>query len=297
LVNDHSSDLYEPTLEQFPSFPFSLRVLSLKEGLWGKKQAISYGVSHATHAWILTTDADCTAGGGWVKGMMQHAETSGANFIFGPVAFETEGSFLTDFQQLELFSLIGSGAALWQQGFPTMCNGANLLYKKTLASNEPYAHNHHLASGDDEFLMHHVYQQDHKAVSFCKNSETLVMTEPCFSWSVLYNQRKRWASKWGAYQLPHVQRIALGIFIANLFYVLLPVAAFMSPTLIPWSIGIYVFRWLMDGIFIREITRFYNKPFNLVRYAEVASLYPWYVVVSAFAGRVGKYTWKGRKVN
>jgi len=297
LVNDHSEDLFEPTLASFSSFPFALRVLSLADGKVGKKQAIAYGVSQASHPWILTTDADCTAGKNWAKGMMQQAEASGARFVFGPVAFETERTFLTDFQQLELCSLIGSGAALWQKGYPTMCNGANLLYQKSLVENDPYAGNAHLASGDDEFLMHQVYQQDKKAVSFARNRETLVMTEPCYSWSVLYHQRKRWASKWGAYRMAHVQRIALGVFLANLIYALLTLLAFMRPVLIPWIIGIYVFRWIMDGIFIHEITRFYNKPFNLVRYAEVATIYPWYVVISALAGRAGKYTWKGRKVS
>ncbi len=297
LVNDHSEDLFEPTITSFAAFPFTLRVLSLEEGKLGKKQAIAYGVAQAAHPWILTTDADCAAGTQWVKSMMQHAEATEAQFIFGPVAFESDRSFLTDFQQMELASLIGSGAALWQKGLPTMCNGANLLYKKSLLAHDPYQSNQHLASGDDEFLMHQVYQREPQAVSFAKNKESLVLTEPCFSWSVLYQQRKRWASKWGAYRLVHVQRIALGVFLANLCYALLPLLALVRPVLIPWIIGIYACRWIMDGIFIREITRFYNKPFNLVRYAEVATIYPWYVVVSALAGRAGKYTWKGRKVS
>lgn len=297
LVNDHSEDLFEPTLELFSSFPFALRVLSLEEGKFGKKQAIAHGVSQASHPWILTTDADCTAGKNWAKAMMLHAQSTGARFVFGPVAFESERSFLTDFQHLELFSLIGSGASLWQLGYPTMCNGANLLYQKALVAQDPYANNLHLASGDDEFLMHQVYQQDPKAVSFAKNNETLVLTEPCYSWSVLYQQRKRWTSKWGAYRLVHVQRIALGVFLANVIYAVLPLVAFVKPVLIPCIIGIYAFRWIMDGIFIHEITRFYNKPFNLVRYVQVATIYPWYVCISALAGRGGKYTWKGRKVS
>jgi cellulose synthase/poly-beta-1,6-N-acetylglucosamine synthase-like glycosyltransferase len=297
LVNDHSDDLYEQALLHFSSFPCALRIETLGAGKSGKKQAIAYGVSKASYDWILTTDADCSASEGWVRGMMEHAEASGARFVFGPVAFETDGSFLTDFQQIELSSLIGSGAALWQRGLPTMCNGANLLYEKSLLAQDPYTSNGHLASGDDEFLMHTVYQQDPKAVSFAKNAETLVLTEPCFSWFVLYQQRKRWASKWGAYRMVHVQRIALGVFLANFIYAILPLVAFMRPALIPWIIAIYGFRWVMDGIFIHEITRFYNKPFNLVRYAEVATIYPWYVVISALAGRAGKYTWKGRKVS
>ncbi|MDF2456887.1 MAG: glycosyl transferase family 2 [Cytophagaceae bacterium] len=297
LVNDHSEDLFEPTIESFSDFPFTLRVLSLEQGKSGKKQAIAYGVSQAAQPWILTTDADCTAGTHWVKSMMQHAEAAEATFVFGPVAFESDRSFLTDFQQMELASLIGSGASLWKKGFPTMCNGANLLYKKSLLTYDPYQSNQHLASGDDEFLMHQVYQREPQAVSFAKNKESLVMTEPCYSWPVLYQQRKRWASKWGAYRLVHVQRIALGVFLANLCYAVLPLLALGWPVLIPWIIGIYGCRWIMDGIFIREITRFYNKPFNLVRYAEVATIYPLYVVVSALAGRAGKYTWKGRKVS
>jgi biofilm PGA synthesis N-glycosyltransferase PgaC len=297
LVNDHSEDGYREVLQRFSSFPYALRILSLVEGKSGKKQAVSYGVSQASHPWILTSDADCLFGEGWVSGMMEQAKVSGARFVFGPVVFESNGTFLADFQQIELYSLIGSGAALWQQHLPTMCNGANLLYQKSLVTIDPYASNAHLASGDDEFLMHAVYQQDSQTVSFAKSKETLVLTAPCATWTLLYQQRKRWASKWGAYRLAHVQRIALGVFLANLIYALLPLLALGQSGLIPWIIGIYVFRWVMDGIFIYEIIRFYNKPFNLVRYAEVAILYPWYVIISAFAGRAGKYTWKGRQVS
>jgi biofilm PGA synthesis N-glycosyltransferase PgaC len=298
LVNDHSNDTYGQVLQGYESFPYTLRVLDLPADQQGKKQAIRYGVQQASFQWILTTDADCEVRREWATTMHAHAQASGARFVFGPVAYRTNRSFLTDFQCIELFSLIGSGAALWKSGYPTMCNGANLLYHKSvLESKDPYALNKHLASGDDEFLMHQVYQDHPSAVSFVKNPETLVLTEPCYSWTALYHQRKRWASKWGAYEMPHVKRIALGIFVVNLLYSLLPLGICLNPSLMPCILGIYVFRWILDAIFIRETTRFYNKPFNLVRYAEVAIVYPCYVVISALAGRAGQYTWKERKVS
>ncbi|MDB5272781.1 MAG: family 2 glycosyl transferase [Chitinophagaceae bacterium] len=298
LINDHSEDAYEEIIKPYISFPYALRVLHLPHDQQGKKQAIRYGVQQASHDWILTTDADCEVGSQWASVMLRHAQATGARFVFGPVAYRIQPTFLSHFQNIELFSLIGSGAALWQSGYPTMCNGANLLYHRSLMNgDDPYAQNAHLASGDDEFLMHQVYRRQSSDVSFVKNKESLVLTAPCFSWRALYQQRKRWASKWGAYEMPHVKRIALAVFMANCFYAILPIVACLDPILIPWIIGIYVFRWVMDGIFIHKITRFYNKPFNLVRYAEVAILYPWYVVISAIAGRAGKYTWKGRNVS
>ncbi len=298
LVNDHSEDEFEKIIEAVSSASFKLRVLSLPQGISGKKNALSAGIKAAQGDWILTTDADCRFGKYWIQRMLAHAQSSGARFVFGPVMYRVKKGWFGDFQAIELSSLIGSGAALWQMGYPTMCNGANLLYRKELVSGlEIYRESAHLASGDDEFLMHEVFKARPKDVSFVKHRAALVETEANSSWEDFYQQRKRWASKWGAYRLLHVKLIALMVFSLNLGYAFLPFLFLGSEVLRPWILIAYLLRWVWDGIFLKEIICFYDKPFNLVSYVGVALVYPYYVVLSALAGRWGKYNWKGRTVS
>lgn len=297
LVNDHSDDRFEEIIKDYKG-DFKLHLLSLSAGEYGKKKALKVGIGAAQGTWIMTSDADCVFGNMWVKTMMSHALQSNARFVFGPVAYPKRGSFLFDFQAVELSSLIGSGAALWQMNYPTMCNGANLLYKKVLVSGQDlYLHNAHLASGDDEFLMHEVFKGNPQDVSFVKDQSAVVLTEACSSWSGFFQQRKRWASKWGGYQLIHVKVIAFMVFLWNTCYALLPFLILVDQKLTLWILIAYSIRIILDGIFLLEINRFYHKPFNLVSYLGIAMVYPYYVVVSALAGRFGKYTWKGRSVN
>jgi poly-beta-1,6-N-acetyl-D-glucosamine synthase len=145
--------------------------------------------------------------------------------------------------------------------------------------------------------MHNVFAEDSSAVSFVKNQKALVETEACENWGSFFQQRKRWASKWGAYQLFYVKIIALLVFLLNVCYALLPFALLMGENLMRWVLIAYLLRWLVDAIFLREILCFSKKPFNLVSYLKLAVLYPYYVVYSGLAGRAGKYEWKGRTVS
>ena len=297
LVNDHSEDNFEGIISAI-NLPFKLKVLSLSVGERGKKAALSKGIHVAEGEWILTSDADCSMGNEWVSSMMSHAKNHGAQFVFGPVCFRQHGNFKYDFQSIELSSLIGSGAALWRMAYPTMCNGANLLYKKSLVQDKNvYEGNNQLASGDDEFLMHKVFLEQARDVSFIKSKKALVETEASETWAEFFQQRKRWASKWGAYQLFHVKLIAMMVFLFNVAYVLLPFVLLMLENLMPWVLIAYLLRWLIDAIFLKEILCFYDKRFNLVSYVKLAIVYPYYVVLSGLAGRMGKYQWKGRTVS
>lgn len=296
LVNDHSEDDFESVISAVV-MPFKITVLTISDREHGKKSALSRGIQSAEGEWILTSDADCSMGEEWVSSMVSHAKKEGAQFVFGPVCFRQEGNFKYDFQSIELSSLIGSGAALWRMAYPTMCNGANLLYKKSLVTNrQEYGHTK-LASGDDEFLMHEVFAKHATDVSFIKSKKALVETEASETWTDFFQQRKRWASKWGAYQLFHVKVIALVVFLLNMGYALLPFVLLTGENLMPWVLIAYLFRWLIDAIFLKEILCFSDKPFNLVSYVKLAIMYPYYVVVSGLSGRVGKYQWKGRTVS
>jgi glycosyltransferase involved in cell wall biosynthesis len=59
LVNDHSTDASENLVTQFEKSSINVKLLQLKEGLFGKKAALQLAIEQAQFEYIITTDADC----------------------------------------------------------------------------------------------------------------------------------------------------------------------------------------------------------------------------------------------
>ena len=74
-------------------------------------------------------------------------------------------------QSLEFLSLIGIGAAsIVRTKIQTCVNGANIAFKKKVfAEVHGYDDNKGLASGDDEFLLHKIFNLYPEKVGFLKN--------------------------------------------------------------------------------------------------------------------------------
>ncbi|WP_373331347.1 glycosyltransferase [Salmonirosea aquatica] len=122
-----------------------------------KKRAIQAAISRATGDLIVTTDGDCRVGPDWLATLAYSYQSGQAKLLSGPVTFTSERTLADHLQTVEFSSLIGSGAAAIAAGTPTLCNGANLAYeKKAFEEVGGFAGNEHLASGDDEFLMHKI---------------------------------------------------------------------------------------------------------------------------------------------
>jgi hypothetical protein len=74
--------------------------------------------------------------------------------IAGAVTYDCKNSFLHHFQQLDLASLQGATIGSFGIGKGFMCNGANLLTKKSLFQElNGFQGNDTIASGDDVFLL------------------------------------------------------------------------------------------------------------------------------------------------
>lgn len=148
IVNDHSDDETEKVIYDLVSK--NIKLLNLPENITGKKAALQYGISLATSDIILTTDADCIMGSDWIINMVSYYLTHKPKILVGPVAFNHNNSVFQKFQTMEFMSLVGSGAGAIGINHPIMCNGANLLFEKTVYENTLHANKY--ASGDDIFL-------------------------------------------------------------------------------------------------------------------------------------------------
>lgn len=300
VIDDASTDTTAQLVKDFATTAnYRLHLLQLpdKASSSPKKRAIETAITQATGTLIVTTDGDCRVHPGWLSAFLDCFESTGAKAISGPVTF-TKEEYLTDhLQTIEFSSLIGSGACAIAAGTPTMCNGANFCYpKEVFLEVGGFEGSRHVASGDDEFLMHKIAAKYPGHIQFLKNPEAVVQTEPHRSWSQFYRQRKRWASKWKHYKTPAPIVLAAYIFFCNFsllaacFFALFGQLSFTS------FLIIVAVKWLPEWLLLGIILRFLGKGKSIPLIPLVQVFYPLYVTLFGLVSQKGEYSWKGRKL-
>lgn len=300
LADDGSTDSTLDILNTWiKNFPTLFKRVSLKTEFvdWkGKKKWIASAIADAPQKFILTTDADCRVPETWVQTMVDAYVGSGASFVSGPVRMKGAVTFWNEIQALEFSSLVGSGASAIGLNYPLMCNGANVGYsREAYVAVNGFVGNSDVASGDDEFLMHKMASEiSRKSVVFCNRQAAIVTTEPASTWGDFYQQRKRWAGKWGNYKLRYVQGIALWIFI---FHLTLVISLFLAMFLIlswKWLILAWGVKAVIDYFYLKSVAGFLSIDFKNSTFIYAIVLYPFYAVGFGIVSRFGSYTWKER---
>ncbi len=270
-----------------------------------KKRAIEKGISVARGAIIATTDADCLVPASWIRtivGMFDDINDDPAfnavtAFVSSPVLYETGHNPLMHMQALEFLGLVAAGAGAIGAGRPTICNGANVAYRKDVfESLGGFSGIDHLTSGDDELLMQKINDTTHHRVRFCASLDATVVTEPIHSFRVFFQQRKRWASKGAHYPNKWLTAMLLSIY---LFYVGLLAGglamAFVPGLWLPMMIA-FGLKILPEAALLWPACRHFGRRRLFVYFLPEQLLHIPYIVVLAAAGALGKYEWKGRQV-
>lgn len=297
ILDDNSEDETVKLVQEFSKVSaLDIKLISALNGIVsGKKGMLALGLKQATGNLIVQTDGDCRVGANWLR-LLDYAYVSKkAKFISGPVRLISDNSFFGKMQVTEFASLIGSGAASIGLGIPNMCNGANLAFEKAaFEAVNGHSGNEHIASGDDEFLMHKIQKQFPGSVTFLKAEEAIVQTPVQGSISGFLNQRMRWASKWKFYNNVPAQAIGLLIFGVN-FSLL---TGFML-----WAFGIinseifwplFLLKSTVDFVFLALVLKFLQQGRYILYFLPWQLVYLPYVIYCALAGLRGKYNWKGR---
>ncbi|MCF0073824.1 glycosyltransferase [Dyadobacter sp. CY261] len=262
-----------------------------------KKRAIETAMTYAKGKLIVTTDGDCRAQPGWLKAISLYYTQTGAKLISSPVTFTEETSLTDHLQTVEFASLIGSGAASMSAGYPSMCNGANLAYEKqAFMEVNGYEGVRHIASGDDELLMHKIAARYPGSIGFLRHHDAIIRTAPHRNWASFYRQRKRWASKWKHYQSKTPLVLAVYIFASNFSLILAAASALAGA--VPPSVfaGMLALKCAPEWLFLGSVLGFLQKPKSLVYIPVTQCIYPFYVCFFGLAAQKGEYEWKGRKL-
>ncbi|WP_460674687.1 glycosyltransferase [Larkinella ripae] len=301
VADDSSTDhTLSVTHSLIKSVPYSLRPLPLanEPTTSPKKRAIRQSIAIATGDLIVTTDGDCRVGARWLETIAGYYEQTGAQLISGPISFHPDHTVFGNLQLVESSSLIGAGACTMWWGFPTMCNGANLTYEKRVFDEVGgFEGIDHVASGDDELLLHKIASKYPNGVRFLKSPDAIVHTSPQPNWQAFYHQRKRWASKWRAYQSKLPSLLAVFIFLSNLALPL-TVAVFFGNILSGNQlIGLLSLKAVPEWLFLGSVLGFLKKKRIIPWILLTQMVYPFYVVFFGLAAQQKGFQWKGRSLH
>jgi cellulose synthase/poly-beta-1,6-N-acetylglucosamine synthase-like glycosyltransferase len=301
IADDHSTDGTAALVAAAaPNVPFALRLLTLPAATTGKKAALAAAEAQARAAWVVCTDADCRPAPGWLRAyaeLVQAPRPTPLHFISGPVRLTPGGAWFDALLGLEFVGLVGVGAACIGRGRPTMCNGANLAFRRrTFHEVGGYADNQGIASGDDEFLLHKIHQRYPGGIQFLADARALVDTPAPATWRALLRQRVRWASKWPHYRTRTPQQLALLVLGANVSLALGLVAAVFWPPLRSWVGAAWALKLGGDIWLLAPMLTLLNRRRWLAAWLPLQLLYAPYALAVGLAGQRGEYRWKGRQV-
>jgi len=300
VVDDHSEDNTFEIIQNFKKNSLlALQLICLREyaGQRQKKAAITTAINLAKGELVVQTDGDCRVTPDWLCTLAQYYEQTQAVCISGPVCLLDNGSLFTRMQVVEFASLIGVGGASMAIGKPNMCNGANLAYtRQAFLAVQGYAGNEHVASGDDEFLMHKLAGQFPGRVSFLKSSAAVVYTLAQTTVPAFIQQRIRWASKWPNYRASSIKVLAVLVFAVNLGLFCAFIGWLLGMVSGRQTLALYLFKFSLDGWFLLTVLLFLERGKYILYQIPLQFFYVPYVLYTAFRGLQGTYSWKGRQV-
>ena len=302
IADDASTDTTASlALAYVPVARYPLSVLTLTDDptvASPKKRAIARSIAQTNSELIVTTDGDCRVGPHWLSAFADFYGQTGAQLISGPVTFTTNSTAFGALQTVEFASLIGAGAATLAMGLPTMCNGANLCYRKAaFEAVNGFTGVDHVASGDDELLMHKIAERYPTGVYFLKNQAVIVETAVHSSLGTFYQQRKRWAGKWRTYTSILPSLLAVFVFLSNMVPVV-AVGLWLAGGLPGFvTVGIMLLKLVPEFIYLQTILIFLRKRRTIAWIPLTQLIYPFYVFFFGLAAQKPGIVWKGRKLN
>jgi cellulose synthase/poly-beta-1,6-N-acetylglucosamine synthase-like glycosyltransferase len=295
VVNDNSEDGTVSVVNRYKE----VKLLHMDNAIRNsyKKRGIEIGIGSATGDFIVTTDADCFAGPEWLAEIAAKIEETDAVFIAAPVLINESGSVVERFQAMDFMVLQGVTAVGVSRKTLSMCNGANMAYKRDVFYEvNGFQGIDNLASGDDMLLLHKIRTRYPDRISYIKSQAAIIQTNPVENWKGFFNQRIRWASKAAYYDDKKITATLIIVYIFNLLFPILLVTGFVDPMY--WIIfaSLLILKTLVELPFFISLSKFYKKKKLISSFILYQPLHICYTIAAGFLGQIGRYEWKGRKV-
>lgn len=308
IMNDHSTD---NTVQVIGSMKMeNVRVLNLQNFTENrvlnsyKKKSIETALTFSKGELIITTDADCIVPEKWIETMASFYNEKNPVFIAAPVSITTTTSgkntgenLLGIFQSLDFMTLQGITGASVSRKFHSMCNGANLAYRKDIFYEvNGFEGIDEIASGDDMLLMHKIQEIYPDGIAFIKSQDVIVETSPEKTVCGFLNQRIRWASKADKYTDYKITMVLLLVYFLNAWIFILGISSFFFENIVYLFMASIVLKTMAELYFLFPVADFFKSRKLLWWFIPAQPFHIIYTLIAGWLGKFGNYKWKGRKV-
>ena len=296
LLDDHSEDKSRDVANQFLNtrdIPYTILDLHQKN-IFGKKNAIEWGVIQASGEIIITRDADSyTPSKDWLKNVSLHFETGSSDLLLAPVLLSGT-SFLASFQRFENMAISLLGFAMTTFKLPFVCSGANLMYKKeAFLTTNPYATNKTIASGDDMFLLQ-AFLAKGKSITGSRYLPLSVYCSAENTLSAFIQQRLRWASKTAQVKIKTAWFIGIILFLTNLACLIMLLFGIFSSINREFCLFTIIYKCIIDFLLLFLGAIMYKQRLNFIFYPLAFLINLVYTPVLSIISIFVKPSWKGR---
>ncbi len=260
----------------------------------GKKASIAYAVSQANYEVLVMRDADTfTTSTLWLQSISDFYSTTSSDLIIAPIMIANNFGILWALQAIEnnVLTVLNCGSAYFKK--PFLCNGANLIFTKTIFEKANGFSSHiKIASGDDVLFLEDVKKIPGVNINYLKSEQAIVYTYPAFSFAQLISQKIRWASKFKHNKNRLNLLLALLSFGINLTWLFCLFYCFLVPQNGGFILIFVLFKLIIDILLLFLASRFVKNRglgwFGL----PVGCIYPLYACVVAIASVFIKPKWK-----
>ncbi|MEI9920267.1 MAG: glycosyltransferase [Bacteroidota bacterium] len=290
LVDDHSTDNYKLVSG-------GLNIRLIQSPGHGKKAAITTAVQNSASDIIVTTDADCLVGSRWLEKINLAFQDPKIQMMIGGVRIEENETFFSRLQALEFVSVAATGAGTLGLGFPTMCNGANLSYRRTaFMAVGGYQGNENISSGDDEALMNALKKTSKDSIAFLFSGDALVTTGPSATLKEFAGQRLRWAGKWQSNISIQTRLFAMVVWLFHLAFITMALSALAG--FITWKLFIILAsaKVFAEALLLIPAAKFFRVKWRWISFFALQFIYSFYVICTGFLSQILLSGWKGRAV-
>ena len=283
FVDDNSTDeTYNFLLNQSKKHPY---IKVIKNTSKGKKSALIQAAKLATSEYLIFTDADCILNKNYIYLAQQYLSQHNSDMLLGAVDIIEEKNFFNIIETIEFASLQAITAYTALLNNPIMCNGANLIIRRTTYLQNIDKININIASGDDMFMLHTLKKNKAK-INYIYNNNYIIKTKGTNSFKKFIKQRTRWAAKSINYTDPTTILTAIIVAAINIFLFLAPFSLFLTNyTLLPTPYSlllIFLIIFIIENIILLPYL-FKYKQYRILKYYPLlfpimSLLYPLYII-------------------
>ncbi|MEM9835074.1 MAG: glycosyltransferase [Bacteroidota bacterium] len=201
-IDDYSTDASAALVERLSTHHPHLRLLRPPQPTRpGKKDALTFGITAATHDVILLTDADCIAvDPAWAVLMTEPFVDASVQLVLGYSPYRQKGGAVNTVQRYETLYTALQYLGMAAIGYPYMGVGRNLAYRKAFFQKAGGLARHaHLPGGDDDLLISHHARGS--STRFVIHPASWTYSAPATGWADYLSRKFRHLGVGGHYPL------------------------------------------------------------------------------------------------